>query len=197
MTKHKTSRRKRSQKGGGLLNWFSGETDPNAPTSTSSWGNWFSGKASGAVSGASNALTNATTSITQGATDATNAATNALNSNVNLTDSTPTSVTSNESSYTGVPVPDTGVSSEVSTGYIGGRRKRRGRTMKGGRIMKGGKGGLGLTYYATPVSGLNVAKPTYWIGPNTNQYIKGGSKKRHRKGCKSRKSRKSRKHRKH
>ena len=189
MTKHKTSRRKRSQKGGGLFNWFSGETEPNAPTSTSSWGNWFSGKASGAVSGASNALTNATTSITQGATDATNAATNALNSNVNLTDST-----SNEPPYTEV---STGVPTEVSTGYIGGRRKRRGRTMKGGRIMKGGKGGLGLTYYATPVSGLNVAKPTYWIGPNTNQYIKGGSKKRHRKGCKSRKSRKSRKHRKH
>ena len=108
---------------------------------------------------------------------------------MNLTDST-----SNEPPYTEV---STGVPTEVSTGYIGGRRKRRGRTMKGGRIMKGGKGGLGLTYYATPVSGLNVAKPTYWIGPNTNQYIKGGSKKRHRKGCKSRKSRKSRKHRKH
>jgi hypothetical protein len=56
--------------------------------------------------------------------------------------------------------------------------------------MKGGKGGLGLTYYATPVSGLNVAKPTYWI---PNQSIKGGSRRK-RKSKKSRKSRKTRRH---
>jgi len=45
----------------------------------------------------------------------------------------------------------------------GGRRSRR-------RKMRGGKGDLGLMYYATPVSGIQVVEPTYWI--------KGGSRKR-------------------
>lgn len=45
----------------------------------------------------------------------------------------------------------------------GGRRSRR-------RKMRGGKGDLGLMYYATPVSGIKVVEPTYWI--------KGGSRKR-------------------
>ncbi len=52
------------------------------------------------------------------------------------------------------------------------------------RRMKGGKGDMGLTYYATPVSGLSVAKPTYWL--------KGGSKKHKckRKRCKTRRCKK-------
>jgi hypothetical protein len=57
----------------------------------------------------------------------------------------------------------------------GGKRKRRSRT------MKGGKGGLGLTYYATPVSGIKVAEPTtlLYYADGTNQYsVKGGSKRR-------------------
>jgi hypothetical protein len=55
---------------------------------------------------------------------------------------------------------------------VGGRRRRghRGRSRKLSRKLSGGKGGLGLTYYATPVSGLKVAEPTYWI--------KGGTKRR-------------------
>ena len=78
---------------------------------------------------------------------------------------------------------------------MGGRRHRRGR----GRTMKGGKGGLGLTYYASPVSGLKVAEPTYWINQNTNTNLTGGTKRSHTKRRKSssrksssRKSRKSR-----
>jgi hypothetical protein len=43
---------------------------------------------------------------------------------------------------------------------MGGRRSRR-------RKMRGGKGDLGLTYYATPVSGIKVVEPT-----------KGGSRRR-------------------
>jgi hypothetical protein len=50
--------------------------------------------------------------------------------------------------------------------------------------MHGGKGDLGLTYYASPVQGANVAEPTYWI--------KGGSRRR-----KSRKARRTRRHRRH
>ena len=53
---------------------------------------------------------------------------------------------------------------------IGGKRRIR-------RSMKGGKG---LTYYASPVSGLKVAEPTTWIG---------GSRKRKNKGKKSRRTR--------
>jgi len=45
---------------------------------------------------------------------------------------------------------------------MGGRRSRR-------RKMRGGKGDLGLTYYATPVSGIKVVEPT-----------KGGSRRRRR-----------------
>jgi len=59
---------------------------------------------------------------------------------------------------------------------VGGRRRK----MKG--VMKGGKS-LGLTYYASPVHGLKVAEPTYWVT--------GGSKRHNkRKGKKSRKVRK-------
>jgi hypothetical protein len=64
--------------------------------------------------------------------------------------------------------------------------------------MKGGKDGLGLTYYASPVSGLKVAEPTYWVNSNTNQSIKGGSKSKRsdtKRRKSSRKSRKSRRHR--
>ena len=66
---------------------------------------------------------------------------------------------------------------------MGGRRRRRRKT------MKGGKGGLGLTYYASPVSGLKVAEPTYWINQNTNTNLTGGSRRRKRRTRKSRKSR--------
>lgn len=52
----------------------------------------------------------------------------------------------------------------------GGKHRRKTRKMRVGRYMKGGKGDSGLTYYATPVYGLKVVQPTYWI--------KGGSKRR-------------------
>jgi hypothetical protein len=53
------------------------------------------------------------------------------------------------------------------TQTFGGRRRRRSKARRG---LRGGKGGLGLTYYATPVSGIKVAEPTYWI--------KGGRRRR-------------------
>ena len=72
----------------------------------------------------------------------------------------------------------------MQSNSYGGKRRRHSRT------MKGGKGGLGLTYYASPVSGLKVAEPTTWqyYANGTNQYsVKGGSRKR--RGKKSRKTR--------
>ena len=178
MTKHRTSRRRRSQKGG-LFGFFE-SPDPNAPPKQG-WGEWFSG----ATSNASGALTNVTDSVTQGASNLGSSIGSTLNSNVDLTGSTPV-----EAPIVVEPVVVEPVALEPpiqSSVYnpLGGRRRRK---------MKGGKGGLGLTYYATPVSGLNVAKPTYWI---SNQSIKGGSRRRQRKSKKSRKSRKTRRQRKH
>ena len=177
MTKHRTSRRRRSQKGG-LFGFFE-SPDPNAPPKQG-WGEWFSGK----TSNASGALTNVTDSVTQGASNLGSSIGSTLNSNVDLTGSTPV-----EAPIVVEPVVVEPVALEPSIqssvyNPLGGRRRRK---------MKGGKGGLGLTYYATPVSGLNVAKPTYWI---PNQSIKGGSR-RQRKSKKSRKSRKTRRQRKH
>ena len=179
MTKHRTSRR-RSQKGG-LFGFFESQVvDPNAPPKQG-WGSWFSG----ATTGASGALTNVTDSVTQGASNLGSSIGSTLNSTVDLTGSTPT-----EAPVVAEPVEAPVVAEPVvsepsiqSSVYnpLGGRRRRK---------MKGGKGGLGLTYYATPVSGLNVAKPTYWI---PNQSIKGGSRRKRRQR-KSRKSRKTRRH---
>ena len=69
-------------------------------------------------------------------------------------------------------VPNTPVPSTPVPVNYGGRRRRRSRTMKGG---------LGLTYYATPVSNMKVAEPTSWqfYANGTNQYsVKGGTRKR-------------------
>jgi hypothetical protein len=89
--------------------------------------------------------------------------------------------------------------SSYGSGFVNGGKLKK-QTMNKNKTMKGGKGGLGLTYYATPVSGLNVAEPTSWqyYANGTNQYtVKGGSKRRHscksRKSCKICKTRKQRK----
>lgn len=54
------------------------------------------------------------------------------------------------------------------------------------RKYKGGKGGLGLDYYATEVSGLKVAEPTY----NMKYGLTCGGTKRKNKVKKTRKMRK-------
>ena len=88
--------------------------------------------------------------------------------------------------------PDASKSTEVDpNASSGGKRRKRSRS------MKGGKGGLGLTYYATPVSGMKVAEPTSWqfYANGTNQYsVKGGSRKRRGRGRKNRRTRRYIKH---
>jgi len=172
MAKHRRTRR--SQKGGGMFDWF-GSSDPNAPPKKS-WSDWWSGTSNTA----NNFLGNTANDLTQSVGN--------IGSSIGLTSSNP------------APQPISEVQAEVQPQVIeenpqqnqvpiGGRRRRRGRT------MKGGKGGLGLTYYASPVSGLKVAQPTTWqhYANGTNQYsTKGGS--RRRKGRKSRKIRRLRKH---
>jgi hypothetical protein len=180
MTKHRTSRRRRSQKGG-LFGFFE-SPDPNAPPKQG-WGSWFSG----ATTEASGALTNATNSVTQGASNVGSSIKSILDSDLDLTGPTEApyvATVPTEAPYgpTEAPYGPTEAPTQSSVyNPLGGRRRRK---------MKGGKGGLGLTYYATPVSGLNVAKPTYWI---PNQSMNGGSRRKSRKSRKSKKSRKSRK----
>jgi hypothetical protein len=191
--RHRLSKR-RNQKGGDLLNpftWFQGDD----------WGGWFSNigtKASNTtnnlLNSANNTLGTAASNIASGTQNAIDTAGKALSTNIPLTGSSD----STQSQYKPVevapiqqepakafqqePVPDKIIQEEpkpIQELSIGGKRRKY--TLKGRKHMKGGKGGLGLTYYATPVSNMKVAEPTYWevYANGTNQYnIKGGSKKR-------------------
>ena len=166
MTKHRKSRR-RSQKGGSWYNpgsWFGSSTpvDPNAPKK--SWLQAVSGTASGAVNGASNLIGEGASSISTGAEGLGTSLMGALNTDVG-------------SAPVAAPVQPVEVQpvavQPVAVQPVGGRRKKRCRTMNGGK-------GLGLTYYASPVSGLKVAEPTTWqyYANGTNQYSTCGGSRR-------------------
>ena len=159
MTKHR--KYKRSQRGG-FLSWFTGSepdapSDPNAP----SWLERTKASASGLGSwfGSSDEASGATSSYTP------TASTSSYTPTASTSSYTPQTQTS---SYT----PTT---PQTQTEVVGGRKRRR---------MRGGKGGLGLTYYATPVSGLKVVEPNEWLLYNNMANLKGGSRKRR---CKTRK----------
>ena len=146
MTRHRKTKR-RIYRGG---DWFS----------PSSWFSGSSDKAKSVVNSAESSLGNISNSVS--------------NSFSSLSSYNPFS--SSSTSYSApAPAPAPAYSPPASsTTYmpqsVGGRHRRghRGRSRKS--KLRGGKGGLGLTYYATPVSGLKVAEPTYWI--------KGGTKRR-------------------
>ena len=206
MTKHRKTRR--SQKGGDWLSpstWF-GSSDPYAPKKSlwESETGATSDTTSSVTQGASNLanqaeglLGSAASGITSGVGNAWESTKSMLSTDVDLTGSTAPMSTEpmNSSSYT-APMTNSMNSyqtpqQEQQMSSYGGKRRRR--SMTKSKIMKGGKDGLGLTYYASPVSGIKVAQPTSWqyYANGTNQYsVKGGSKKR-RKGRKSRKSRKT------
>lgn len=154
MTKHRRTRtRRKSQRGGDWYNpisWF-GSSESTEVTSQPSG---LSG-AIDSVTGTTGALVSGTEDLLQQAKEKSGSLLSSLN---------PFS-SSQE-------VPATQV---TEYNAVGGRRRRKTR-----RNLRGGKGGLGLTYYATPVSGLKVADPTTWL--------KGGSRRRRR-------SRKVRRHR--
>lgn len=171
MTKHRKTQR-RSQKGGEWYNpvsWFGTSSgDPYAQKQT--WGQWFSGKSGKAE----DALTTIGNNISSGTTNMMNSANKLLSSNVDFTGSQQQPIQQQPIQQQPYPNPS-----------YGGKRRRH------SRRMKGGKGGLGLTYYAAPVSGLKVAEPDSWqyYANGTNQYsVKGGSRKR--------KTRKNRRHKK-
>jgi hypothetical protein len=164
MTKHKRTKR-RNQRGGAWYNpmsWFSGTgtEDPDAPKK--SIVDTITGATTNAVNSANTLVGDAANSVTQGASNISDSISSTLNTNVDVTGTQqPTGTQSTGTQSTDVqsqpvPVP------------MGGKKRRRSRT------MKGGKGGLGLTYYASPVSGIKVAQPTTWLNYST----KGGSRRR-------------------
>lgn len=176
MTKHK--RTKRKQRGGAWYNpmsWFSGtETqDPYAPKK--SIFDTITGATTNAVNSANTLVGDAANSVTQGASNISDTISSTLNTNVDLTGTQPTNEPPVEPAQ--VSQTDTSPTAAVS---IGGKKRRRSRT------LKGGKGGLGLTYYASPVSGLKVAQPTTWLHYPTQ----GGSRRRRTNKRKTRRHKK-------
>ena len=156
MTKRRKTTR-RSQRGGAwwnLLSWGQSE-DP----SSQSWGDWLSNTGEGAKQKTTELLNNANTAVEtamsrvgQVTQDAADSVGNIMSKDISFTNST----------------------EQAAPAHLyGGRRSSMKRSS-----MKGGKG---LTYNASPVSGLNIANPTTWqfYANGTNQYsVKGGSVKR-------------------
>ena len=177
MAKHRKSktrkiqRTRRRQRGGEWYNpvsWFS-KQDPNAQNRT--WGQWLSNT----TASGENALTDLSNNVSTGATKMMNSANQLLSSDVNLTGSQqqPYSNPTQQQPYSN-PSQQQTQQQPVITNSTGGKYKKRSRS------MRGGKSGLGLTYYATPVSGLKVVEPDSWqyYANGTNQYsVKGGSRR--------------------
>ena len=165
MTKHTNKRTKRRSQKGGILGF-----GDSAPSEGAEEPGIFSNTISSATDATKNIL-DSTEGYLQGAKDKTGS----LFGDIKNKSSSMFSgwFSSSDNTTTG-------------SAAIGGKRKRNVRS------MKGGKGGLGLTYYASPVSGLRVAEPTSWqfYANGTNQYsVKGGSRKR--RGRKSRRTRRN------
>jgi hypothetical protein len=163
MTKHKRTKR-RIQKGG-LFD----------SSQSQSWSDWTSGlwdKTKEKVSSGTGSIETGLEGISE--TVSNSASSMGTSMSEGLSNLNPFSSNDSATSYSS--------SSNLSTSsFTGGKRKRKYSSKRRRKTIKGGKGGLGLTYYATPVSGIKVAEPTTWqfYENGVNQYsIKGGSKKR-------------------
>jgi hypothetical protein len=149
--KHRRTKRKSQRQRGGFLGFGSSED-----SSSSGEPGMFS-NAMSSVTGATSNLVSGSEGYLQGVKDKSNSWFSGF--------SNPFS-SSSSSSPSPSPSPAPSPSTEPTTSYnpLGGRRTRR------RRGFRGGKGGLGLTYYASPVSDIKVAEPTTWL--------KGGSRRR-------------------
>lgn len=163
MKKHRITRR-RSQKGGSWYNPFSwGKSEvPNDKKSITE-----------TVTGAATEAVNSGISIAETGLGKVGEGIGSAVSSVGESISSLNPFSSNENKYMSSSQMPSSNQSQSSV-IMGGRHKRRVRS------MRGGKGGLGLTYYASPVSGLKVAEPTTWqyYGNGQNQYSAKGGKKR-------------------
>jgi hypothetical protein len=193
--------RKRNQKGGAWYNPLSWgkPSDPNAPRR--SWGQWISGTSNNMIQGADNAVGSAANYISTGAQ---NTYSNLFSSNPQqsvapvpvqqpvVQPSSYDNQTVSTDSQTSVSQA-TGPVSDYSNSSMGGKRrmntkKMKSRKMKGGYSMVGGP--ENLAYYASPVQGLKVAVPTYWVSSSTNAPLSGGTMRRRIKKRKTRRHKK-------
>jgi hypothetical protein len=172
MAKTKSRGKKsRSQKGGDMNSWFSG------------FSNYFSGfgsKAKAGLNSVEQGLGSATNSATNMFNNATQSASKMLSTDVNLTtnnnattNATANTTTNAATTTTNNTMYNTPVQPGVQPPITSGGRRTKTLKRKT-RKMRGGARGLGLTYYATPVSGLKVAEPTYLI--TSKGYIKTGGR---------------------
>ena len=174
MSRHKKSRR--SQRGGG---WF-GPDDPYAQKKSwmDSLSSWWSGTSTGTTTG-TGLLSTAENNLSSFASNISNTTSQALNNISSPSSYQPSSTSYSAPTPLAAPAYSAPSAAPANNDNLvetyGGKRRRR--TLKMKRRMKGGRG-LGLSYYATPVSGLNMAEPTY--------FMKYGGKRR-----------KSRRHKKH
>jgi hypothetical protein len=185
MTKHSRRRtRRRIQKGGGFSDYFGfGSSEPSVqqPPQSSNEGGWFSG-VSNFFSGVGDKGKQGLVNFNQYIGDAAQSGMDTVKSGTNsLIPDLSSSADTNGQNVT--------VESEKAIiEPIGGRRRKRARSIKGGS---------NLAYYAAPVSGLKVAEPTSWLfyANGVNQYsVKGGSRKRKGKGRKIRQTHRHRKY---
>lgn len=109
-------------------------------------------------------IVEASNAISSGVSSASQSVQSTLNTDIPLTNEPPAT----EPTYFQPSAP---------ASSFGGRRRK----------YKGGKGGLGLTYYATPVDGMKVAEPTYW-----EEYKGGARRSRSQRRGRSRTQKKSR-----
>jgi len=147
------------------------------------WSSWFSSfgqSAKNSASGAVNALESGLGSAWEG----TKSVGSSIGSAVGLSDQQPP-YQSQQAPYQSQQAPYQPQQQAPYQMSQGGRKRRH------SRKMRGGKGGLGLTYYASPVSGLKVAEPTYWEVYGDEHIMKAGSRRRRKM------TKKSRRHRKH
>lgn len=172
----------RKQRGGDWYNptsWFSDNSDPNTPKK--SWSEWWSEKTGSAEA----SLASASESISSGTQNMMSSANQYLSQDINLTGN------QQQVQQSIQPIQNNNqISQQNPIMNVSGGKKYKSRTKSKSRSYKGGKG-LGITYYATPVSGLKTAQPNYWI--------KGGkkvNKKSKNKRKQSRKVKKTRRYRK-
>ena len=156
MTRQRKSRR--SQRGAG---WF-GPDDPYMQKKSwlDSLSDWWSGPSTGSYTRPSTGIFDtAGTNLTNTVNGIASGTTQVFNKMTNPSSYSYSNPNNSNQSYANPTNYNNPVNNNNLVESYGG--KRRSRTLKK-RKMKGGKG-LGLTYYATPVSDLKVAEPTTFL----------------------------------
>jgi len=191
--------RTRKYQKGGLFGWGQPE-DPYAPKQ--SWSEWFSGTTTSAKDSANGFLNSANGFLGSTASSASDAAKGVFDSATSVfstKEQTPLGQQPLEQQpLEQQPLEEQQLGQQPLEQQLEGGKMRRGKNSRSRKLI-GGSRGLGLTYYATPVTGLKVAQPTYWEVYGDGHIMKAGSrtKKNRKHKRKQRKSSKRKSHRKH